>query len=86
MGCKELVALAMMLAVTPAFATSRQAPVTTGAPEASADARYCLRVEAVTGSIVETIRCETREGWALLDVDVDAEWAEEGVRVIASNQ
>ena len=53
------------------------------APAAPAGARYCLRVEPITGSRIETIRCETREGWAFLDVDVDQEWAKEGIRVLA---
>jgi uncharacterized protein YjhX (UPF0386 family) len=38
----------------------------------------------ITGSRIETIRCETREEWALLEVDLDNEWAKEGVRVIDS--
>ena len=54
-----------------------------GAPAAPPTARYCLRVDPSVGSRMETIRCETREGWALLDVDVDAEWAAWGVRVLA---
>ena len=53
-----------------------------GAPAAPPTARYCLRVEPITGSRMETIRCETRETWALMDVDVDREWAENGVRVV----
>jgi hypothetical protein len=32
---------------------------------------------------METIQCRTREGWADLDVNVDQEWAQNGVRVIA---
>jgi hypothetical protein len=58
------------------------APPQTGAPPAPPSARYCLRVDPPTGSKIETIRCETREGWALLDVNVDAEWAAWGVRVL----
>jgi len=46
------------------------------------DARYCLRVEPNTGSRIEAIRCETRQEWAELGVDVDKEWAREGVRVV----
>ena len=53
-----------------------------GAPAAPADARYCLWAGPITGTRLETIVCETREGWAQLEVDVDKEWAKEGVRVI----
>lgn len=53
------------------------------APEASESARYCLKIEAVTGTRLERVRCHTRAEWAELDVDVDAEWAREGVRVIS---
>ena len=86
MAYKEfVVALSMIVATSPLSATQPEPTPEPGAPTASADARYCLRVEPVTGSRIETIRCETREGWAQLEVDVDREWAEEGVRVISSN-
>ena len=55
----------------------------TGAPEGTPATRYCLRVDPVIGSRIETIQCRTREGWAELDVNVDEEWAANGVRVIA---
>jgi hypothetical protein len=55
---------------------------TTAAPAGSPTTRYCLRVEPVTGSRIETIQCKTREDWARLDLDVDQEWAQNGVRVI----
>jgi hypothetical protein len=54
-----------------------------GAPEGTPETRYCLRVDPVIGSRIETIQCRTREGWAELDVNVDQEWAANGVRVIA---
>ena len=56
---------------------------TAGAPEGSPETRYCLRVDPVIGSRIETIQCRTREGWADLDVNVDEEWGANGVRVIA---
>ena len=56
---------------------------TAGAPPGTAETRYCLRVDPITGSRMETIQCRTREEWAELDVDVDQEWAANGVRVIA---
>lgn len=58
-------------------------PGTTGAPPGTPTTRYCLRVDPSTGSRIETIQCRTREDWADLDVDVDQEWAANGVRVIA---
>jgi hypothetical protein len=86
MGQEKLaVALSMIVAAAaPAAASRTEQPVQQGAPAASADARYCLKVEAVTGSMVEKVHCETREGWTDHGVDVDKEWAREGVRVIAS--
>jgi hypothetical protein len=56
---------------------------TAGAPPGDPNTRYCLRVDPPTGSRIETIQCMTREEWAGLDVNVDAEWAQNGVRVIA---
>ncbi|HVU30812.1 MAG TPA: hypothetical protein VHE36_10475 [Sphingomicrobium sp.] len=53
-----------------------------GAPQAPADARYCLRVDPVIGSRISRILCETREQWSMLEVDLDREWAKEGVRVV----
>jgi hypothetical protein len=51
------------------------------APAGSAGTRYCLRIEPIIGSRIETIQCKTRDEWALLEIDVDQEWAENGVRV-----
>lgn len=73
-----LSAVAAILAMQPA---NTQPP--TPAPPGTATTRYCLRVDPITGSRMETIQCRTREDWASLDVDVDQEWAENGVRVIA---
>jgi hypothetical protein len=39
-------------------------------------------VGPVTGSLVQTVQCWTREQWAEEGVDVDREWAREGVGVI----
>jgi uncharacterized protein YjhX (UPF0386 family) len=41
-----------------------------------------MRVENVTGTRIETILCLTRAEWAEQEVDLDQEWAREGVRVI----
>jgi hypothetical protein len=85
MAYKELVlALGMIIATSPVAATQPEPTRAGGAPPASADARYCLRVDPITGSRMETIRCETRDGWAQLGVDVDQEWAENGVKIVTS--
>jgi hypothetical protein len=76
------VALSMMVATSPVLASQPESPPTTPAPAGNADTRYCLRVDPLTGSNIETIRCWTREKWAEQGVDVDKEWAKEGVRVI----
>ena len=73
-----LVALMMSAAALPL-------PVNPGAPAAppgGPETRYCLRVDPIIGSRTETIQCRTREGWWDLSVNVDKEWAENGVRVI----
>ena len=77
-----LAALGMMAAFSPALAAQPEPSDEQGAPAASTDARYCLRVEPTTGSRIELIQCETRWEWSLLGVDLDKEWAKEGVRVI----
>jgi hypothetical protein len=41
-----------------------------------------MRIEAVTGSRIEEVRCWTRAEWAENGVAVDKDWAEEGVRVL----
>lgn len=75
-------ALGMIVAASPVSA-ALPGPLLASAPTGDPSTRYCLRVEPVTGSRIETIRCETRDGWAQLEVDVDAEWATEGVRTVA---
>jgi len=64
------------------LATVGQPAPLTGAPPAPPTARYCLRVDPSVESRVETIRCETRDVWASMDVDVDREWSSWGVRVL----
>ena len=53
------------------------------APAAEPNALYCLRMEPITGTRIGTIECRTRGDWADVDVNVDDEWAENGVRVLA---
>ena len=75
-----IVPLSMMVASLPLQPAGHATP---GAPAGTPETRYCLRVDPITGSRMETIQCRTREEWADLDVDVDEEWAANGVRVIA---
>jgi hypothetical protein len=58
------------------------APAAAQAPQGSEMSLYCLRVEPETGSRIESVQCWTRAEWADAEVDVDADWAENGVRVI----
>jgi len=75
-------ALALALSLAAAQAPAEAPPA--GAPAAPPTARYCLRVDPNTGSRMETVRCETRADWAAMDVDIDAEWARWGVRVVTT--
>jgi len=78
---KELVVALTMIAATLPLPAGNAG--TAGAPTGTADTRYCLRVDPPTGSRIETIQCRTREEWASLDVNVDQEWAANGIRVLA---
>ena len=75
-----VVALSMIIGASPGPASERMPE--TIAPAGGPDTRYCLRVEAETGSRIERIWCWTREEWAEQEVDLDQEWAKEGVRVL----
>ena len=82
MAYKQLIAaLSMIAAASPVSAT--QTEPMPAAPAASADAQYCLRIEAVTGTRLEDVKCWTRQEWADQDVDVDKEWAREGIAIIS---
>ncbi|MEO7865679.1 MAG: hypothetical protein ABIR63_07440 [Sphingomicrobium sp.] len=82
MPWKEIVAAVSMIAVASPVSASQVVPDSQpGAPQASADSKYCLRVEAATGTRLETVQCWTREQWAEMEVDVDKDWAKEGVRI-----
>jgi hypothetical protein len=80
---KLAVALSLVVvAASPVLALPAERDPGSGAPAAGPNARYCLRVEPVTGSRIESVRCWTREEWTELGVDIDKDWAKEGVRVI----
>ena len=78
-----LIALSVIAAASPVSASKPELPPASMAPAAGPEARYCLRIEASTGTILERVRCKTREEWAVLDIDIDKEWAREGVAVIS---
>ena len=71
-----VIALASM-AASPAVAAVQEPASPT--PVANTRGEYCLKVAPMTGNLVETVRCWTREEWADQGVDVDKEWAENGV-------
>ena len=52
------------------------------APKGDAATRYCMNIEAVTGTRIERLKCWTRAEWKSQGVDVDEAWGEEGVKVI----
>jgi hypothetical protein len=87
MAHKRLIlALSLIVTASPVLA-SQMEPAADGTPVSAApaggpDTRYCMRVEPQTGSRLESIECWTREEWAAGGVDVDHDWAKEGVRVL----
>ena len=79
-SARFVVASALIAAGTPLSAASEDRPAL--APAGTAETRYCMRVEALTGSRIEAVRCWTRAEWAEQGVDVDKDWPREGVRTI----
>lgn len=74
--------IALSVIVASSAAASTQTTDTTTAPAGNERTRYCMRVEPQTGSRIESVECWTREEWAEGGVDVDKDWAKEGVRVL----
>jgi len=82
MAYKALViALAAIVAGSAGATPNAEARPAT-APPGTPETRYCMRIEAMTGSRIEEVRCWTRAEWAEQEVDVDKDWPKEGVRVI----
>lgn len=81
MAYRALIAALIIVGAAPVIASQPEPGTTAGAPTAGPDARYCMKIE-ITGSRVDIVRCWTRDQWAEQEVDVDKEWAENGVRVI----
>lgn len=63
-------------------AAAAASPLAAAAPPGSADTRYCMKLAPTTGTLVERVRCWTREQWSAQGVDVDRDWDREGVRTI----
>jgi hypothetical protein len=82
MSCKNALAALSLIIAGSGTSAGAHPNMTTPAPAGSPGARYCLRVDPITGSRIETIQCRTRQDWTELGIDVDVEWAENGVRVI----
>lgn len=79
MAHKEVIlALGLIAAASPVSAGYPYPAAPAGTPET----KYCMRIEAITGSRLEEVKCWTRGEWAERGVDVDKDWAREGVRVI----
>ena len=77
--------LALTLIASPVSAAGQDrvqlVPVSV-APPGTPQTRYCMYIEAITGSRLEEVKCWTREEWAERGVDVDQDWPKEGVRTI----
>jgi hypothetical protein len=82
MAHKALVVAFSMIAATSPVSAANPEPTPTAAPPASADTKYCLHVDPVTGSLIGTVQCWTRDQWAEQGVDVDEAWAKDGVKTI----
>jgi hypothetical protein len=75
-----VLALSVIAAATPALAAREDRPTT--APPGTPDTRYCMWIAASTGTLVEQVRCLTRDQWTRQGVDLDKDWPKEGVRVV----
>ena len=81
MAYKALVLpLSILAAASPVSASVQDQG--SGAPDGTSETQYCMRVEAVTGTRIKEVKCWTRAEWADRGVDVDVDWAKEGVRTI----
>ena len=81
MAHKLWLGLGLIVATSPLPAQPEVMPPT--APAGTPTTKYCMRIEAVTGTRIETVECWTREQWAEQGVDVDKDWPKEGVAVEA---
>jgi len=83
MANKEwLLALTLIASPVSAAGQDRVPTVPAVAPAGTAQTKYCMHIEAITGSRLEELKCWTRQEWAEQGVDVDQDWPKEGVRTI----
>jgi hypothetical protein len=83
MALKHLVvAIGMVAAASPLSASRYDRGLGVPAPAGTPTTRYCMYVEAATGTRIETVECWTRAEWAENGVDVDQDWPKEGVSVV----
>jgi hypothetical protein len=86
------VALGMIVAASPLSATTPEPTPRTLPPTEAPGTQYCLRVGPYTGTRLDSVQCWTRQEWAEQCayedwpwedqcVDVDKEWARNGVRI-----
>ena len=75
-------ALGLVVAASPVPATVQDPATPTAPPAGTFATRYCMHIEAITGSRLEEVTCWTRQEWAEHGVDVDKDWPREGVRTI----
>ena len=80
MAFKQLaITFFVIAAASPAAAViPKDMPAVTDGP----DVRYCMHIEAITGSRIEKVVCWTREEWAQNEVDLDTDWPKEGVAIL----
>ena len=78
---KLVLALSVIAAATPVLAAKEDGPRPATAPAGTPETRYCMRIAASTGTLIEQVKCWTREQWARQGVDVDKDWPKEGVRI-----
>ena len=77
-----IIALGTIIAASAASASQPDLTPVNVAPAGTPTTRYCMRVEAPTGTRIESVLCWTRDEWAEQGVDVDKDWAKEGVAVL----
>jgi hypothetical protein len=77
------IVLSLAAGLAPPLAASQTRTAWESAPPGGPETRYCMRIEAITGSRIERIRCWTHAQWEAQGVDLDKDWPREGVRVIA---
>lgn len=75
-----ILTFALIAAAAPPASESEVRPA--AAPSGAPDMRYCMRVEAPTGTRLEHVICWTRAEWTDQGVDLDRDWPAEGVRTI----